>query len=56
MEAYTVRDGQDVPLPQIVIFGPMTLVSVFLVVRFVLSIDHGAGNARGIVTEPVDET
>lgn len=40
MAAYMIRDGQTVPLPQIVIFGVLTLVSVVLMVRLLLSIDR----------------
>lgn len=57
MAAYMIRDGQDVPLPQIVIFGLLTLVSVLLMVRFLLSISReSGGEAIGSATEPVSET
>lgn len=38
MAAYMIQSGQDVPLPQIVIFSLLTIVSVFLMFRFLLSI------------------
>lgn len=38
MAAYMIRDGQAVPLPQIVIFGALTLISLLLMSRFLLSI------------------
>lgn len=51
MAAYMIRDGQEVPLPQIVIFGLMTFVSVVLMVRYLLSIDQEVVNTDTIVTE-----
>ncbi|MFC6993623.1 hypothetical protein ACFQH3_19015 [Haladaptatus sp. GCM10025707] len=38
MIAFMIRDGQAVPLPQLVIFVVLTVVSVVLMVRFILSI------------------
>ncbi|WP_247730578.1 hypothetical protein [Halovivax limisalsi] len=38
MAAFMIRDGASVPLAQIVIFGALTLISVFLMVRFLRSI------------------
>lgn len=55
MAAYMIRAGHDVPLPQIVIFGVLTLVSVLLMVRFLLSIDHDAAVNRKSVTERTRE-
>lgn len=48
MAAYMIRAGQDVPLPQIVIFGVLTLVSVVLMVRFLLSIDQESRGTRTV--------
>jgi hypothetical protein len=42
MVVYMVRDGQAVVLPQIVIFGALTIASVGLMVRFLLTISPGA--------------
>lgn len=39
MVVFMLRDGQAVPLPQIVIFGTVTLVSLALIARFLLSIN-----------------
>jgi hypothetical protein len=39
MVAFMLRDGQPVPLPQIVIFGALTVVSLALMFRFLLTID-----------------
>lgn len=47
MAAYMIQDGQDVPLPQIVIFGLLTLISVLLMVRFLLSINK-MGDDRAV--------
>ncbi|WP_207592953.1 hypothetical protein [Halomontanus rarus] len=38
MAAYMIRAGLGVPIPQIVIFGALTLVSVLLMIRFLFSI------------------
>lgn len=39
MAAYMIRAGLGVPIPQIVIFGALTLTSVVLMIRFLLSIN-----------------
>ena len=39
MAWFMVRDGQPVPLPQVVVFGALTILSLFLMGRFLLSID-----------------
>lgn len=39
MAYFMIRDGQTVPLPQIVIFGTLTLLSLGLMVRFLRGID-----------------
>jgi len=52
MSVFMVRDGQPVPLPQIVIFGALTLVSVFLMGRFLLSI----GSEPRFTADRVDTT
>jgi len=38
MAWFMARDGQPVPLPQIVIFGTLTLLSLLLMIRFLRSI------------------
>jgi len=38
MVVYMIRDGQAVPIPQIVIFGTLTAISLGLLVRFLLAI------------------
>jgi len=55
MIVYMIRDGQAVPLPQIVIFGALTVVSVGLMARFLLAISPesdpvatGAGTDSGL--------
>lgn len=42
MAAYMIRSGLGVPIPQIVIFGSLTLISVFLMSRFLLAISPEA--------------
>ncbi|MFC6861891.1 hypothetical protein ACFQGE_00285 [Halomicroarcula sp. GCM10025817] len=42
MIVYMVRDGQVVPVPQIVIFGTLTAVSLGLIARFLAAIDPGS--------------
>lgn len=42
MVLFMIRNGQPVPLPQIVIFGALTLVSSLLMIRFLLSLDQDA--------------
>ncbi|MFB6165687.1 MAG: hypothetical protein ABEJ31_11065 [Haloarculaceae archaeon] len=39
MVYFVIRDGQAVPLPQIVIFGALTLLSLGLTIRFLWAID-----------------
>lgn len=39
MAVYMVRDGQAVPLPQIVIFGALTAISLGLMARFLMAIN-----------------
>lgn len=46
MAAYMIQGGQDVPLPQIIIFGVLTLVSVLLMIRFLHSINHESEEGR----------
>ncbi|MFC6799907.1 hypothetical protein [Haladaptatus sp. DYSN1] len=58
MIAFMIRDGQAVPLPQLVIFGVLTAVSVVLMARFILSIDVDPPSAAaalddGSVGEPL---
>lgn len=48
MAAYMIQAGQGVPLPQIVIFGVLTLVSVVLMVRFLLSIEQESRGTRTV--------
>ncbi|SFR87355.1 hypothetical protein SAMN05216559_0343 [Halomicrobium zhouii] len=50
---FVIRDGQPVPLPQIVIFGTLTLLSLVLVTRFLLAID---GEKRVRRERPTSET
>lgn len=38
MIVYMLRDGQAVPLPQIIIFGVLTVISLVLLVKFLLAI------------------
>ncbi|WP_254544802.1 hypothetical protein [Halomarina pelagica] len=56
MAVFMIRDGQTVPLPQLVIFGLLTLVSLVLMARFILSIDteHSPAATRPF-TEPSSE-
>ena len=39
MIVYMVRDGQTVPLPQILIFGALTAISLVLMGRFLVAIN-----------------
>ncbi len=45
MIAFMLRDGQPVPLPQIVLFALLSVAGLGLVVRFVRAIPGGAGTA-----------
>jgi len=47
MVVFMLRAGQPLPLPQVVIFGALTLVSVVLMVRFLSSIDPTIGFTPG---------
>ncbi|SER87068.1 hypothetical protein [Natrinema salaciae] len=49
MAVFMVRDGQAVPVPQIVIFGTLTIGSVVLMVRFLRSIPP---NSRSLSSAP----
>ena len=52
MAWFMVRDGQPVPLPQVIIFGALTVLSVLLMSRFLLSIDtRGMAEASLTATE-----
>ncbi|WP_121819512.1 MULTISPECIES: hypothetical protein [Halostella] len=57
MAATMIRDGQPVPLPQIVIFGALTLASLGLMARLLLAIDpeREAPTAES-TAERLDET
>lgn len=44
MAALLARAGQPAPLPQVVVFGSLTLVSVALMARLLLGIDPDAGD------------
>lgn len=46
MALFMILDGQAVPLPQIVIFGLLTLLGLVLMARFVLSIDQQPSSSR----------
>ncbi|WP_114578707.1 hypothetical protein [Saliphagus sp. LR7] len=46
MALFMIRDGQAVPLPQIVIFGALTVSSVLLLGRLFLSIPSKAGEPQ----------
>nr|WP_233340928.1 hypothetical protein [Haloprofundus sp. MHR1] len=41
MTFYLIRTGEQVPYPQIIIFGILTTLSLWLMVRFLLAIDSG---------------
>jgi len=43
MTLFMIRDGQSVPLPQIVIFGALTLVGAVLTGRFLYAVDPETG-------------
>lgn len=47
MVVYMIQDGQAVPLPQIVIFGALTAVSLWLMARFLLAISPESGPIAG---------
>lgn len=47
MIVYMVQDGQTVPIPQIVIFGTLTAVSLWLMARFLLAISPESGPIAG---------
>ncbi|MFB6096970.1 MAG: hypothetical protein ABEJ74_06245 [Haloferacaceae archaeon] len=47
MIAFLVLDGQAVPLPQVVVFGTLTVVSLGLLGRFLVAIDSESDPVRG---------
>lgn len=50
MAWFMIRDGQPVPLPQIVIFGILTASSLFLMGRLLLSMDTGRTSGESPIT------
>lgn len=57
MAAYMIQAGHGVPLPQIIIFGLLTLISVLLMVRFLLSISSASrDDVLRTTTESTGET
>ncbi|MFC6718375.1 hypothetical protein ACFQGT_12095 [Natrialbaceae archaeon GCM10025810] len=57
MAFYMIRDGEAVPYPQIIIFGGLTALGLWLMVRFLLAIDSGAEvTAAASSSTAVDDT
>jgi hypothetical protein len=56
MAFFMVRDGQPVPTAQIAIFGALTLVSAFLMARFLSSIGPRSDSVPTAAREAAEET
>lgn len=57
MAFYMIQEGEPVPYPQIIIFGVLTVVSLWLMARFLLSIDSEVALTSVVSTSrSVEET